>query len=76
MSIIFDSWSYSSQAHRPRATYISELHDKKCIMCYLLIGTMLVTGGFDSTVALWDVIGDQPAQKLRLQVSKKCNLML
>ncbi len=30
---------------------------------------MLVTGGFDSTVALWDVIGDQPAQKLRLQVS-------
>ena len=34
--------------------------------CVLLVGSMLVSGGYDNTVALWDV--DNMVQKLRLQV--------
>ena len=30
---------------------------------------MLASGGYDSTVALWDIVGDEPVQKLRLQVN-------
>ena len=30
---------------------------------------MLASGGYDSTVALWDIVGDEPIQKLRLQVN-------
>ena len=31
---------------------------------------MLASGGYDSTVALWDIVGDEPVQKLRLQVNR------